>query len=71
MPNFQSYDPSITFDDVLQLGQQIASRPDNLIGNPGDREFFEQDVNLGGQQIRVRVVLNSLGRLRSVHIRDR
>ncbi len=53
------------------LVKQIASRPDNLIGNPGDREIFEQDVNLGGQQIRVRVVLNSLGRLRSVHIRDR
>ncbi|MEQ9672237.1 hypothetical protein [Coleofasciculus sp. G2-EDA-02] len=71
MPDFQVHEPSITLDDVLQLGQQIASRPENLIGNPGDRQIFEQYVNLGGQQIRVRVVLNSLGRLRSVHIRDR
>lgn len=71
MPDFQVHEPSITLDDVLQIGQQIASCPENLIGNPGGRQIFEQYVNLGGQQIRVRVVLNSLGRLRSVHIRDR
>ena len=60
----------MTLDDVLQLAQKIASDPENLIGNPGDRQVFEQAVNLGGQQVRVRVVLNYLGRLRSVHIRN-
>lgn len=44
-------------------------RPENLIGTPGGRQVFEQDVTIGEQQVRVRAVLNSLGGLRSVHIR--
>jgi len=39
------------------------------MGTPGDRQIFEQDVMLGEQTIRVRVVLNAIGSIRSVHIR--
>ena len=66
---FQALDPSISLEDVVQLGQHIASRPENLIGTPGGRKLFEEIVMMGAQLIRVRVVLNPSGRLRSVHVR--
>jgi len=54
----------------VKLGLEIASRPENLIGTPGGRQVFEQDVIIGNQQLIVRVVLNQIGNLRSVHIRN-
>ena len=71
LPDFQEYESSITLDDVAQLGIEVASRPENLIGTPSGRQVFEQNVMLGGQEVRVRAVLNSIGSLRSVHIRNR
>jgi hypothetical protein len=69
LPEFRKYDVTITLNDVIALGLKIAAIPDNLIGIPSSRQVFEQAVILGGKTIRVRVVLNSLGKLRSVHIR--
>jgi hypothetical protein len=69
LPEFQRYDANLTLENIVQLGEEIASHPENLISNPGGRQVFEQDVVLGGQQVRVRCVLNPLGNLRSIHIR--
>jgi hypothetical protein len=40
-----------------------------LLGIPGGRQVFEEVVTIGGQQVKVRVVLNPSGALRSVHLR--
>ena len=66
---FQALDHAISLEDILRLGRQIASRPENMIGPPGGRKTFEEIVTIGSQQIRVRVVLNPSGGLRSVHRR--
>ncbi|MBO1348472.1 MAG: hypothetical protein EBE86_014260 [Hormoscilla sp. GUM202] len=44
-------------------------RRENLIETPGERQVFEQDVVFSEQTVRVRVVLNAIGNIRSVHIR--
>ncbi|MFB2875597.1 hypothetical protein [Floridanema aerugineum] len=54
----------------MKLGLEIASRPENLIGTPGGRQVFEQNVMIGNQQVIVRAVLNQIGNLRSVHIKN-
>ena len=66
---FQALDHAISLADIIRLGQQIASRPENMIGTPGGRKTFEEIVTIGSQQVRVRVVLNPSGGLRSVHRR--
>ena len=66
---FQALDHAISLEDIIRLGQQIASRPENTIGTPGGRKTFEEMVTIGSQQVRVRVVLNPSGGLRSVHRR--
>lgn len=53
----------------MNLGQSIAANLNNLIASPGGRQVFEQEVNIGQAVIKVRVVLNPLGNLRSVHIK--
>jgi len=69
LPEFQQYDANLTLDDIVKLCQEIAKRPENFIGTPGERQIFEQDVMLGEHPLRVRVVLNAIGSIRSVHIR--
>jgi hypothetical protein len=69
LTEFRHLDPSLVLTDVLVLGQRIASRPENLFGIPGGRQVFEEVVTIGGKQVRVRVVLNPSGALRSVHLR--
>jgi hypothetical protein len=66
---FRNLDPSLALTDVLALGQRIARRPENLLGIPGGRQVFEEVVTIGDQQVRVRVVLNLSGALRSAHLR--
>jgi len=66
---FRNLDPSLALTDVLALGQRIARRPENLLGIPGCRQVFEEVVTIGGQQVRVRGVLNPSGALRSAHLR--
>ena len=69
LAGFRNLDPSLALTDVLALGQRIASRLENLLGIPGGRQVFEEVVTISGQQVRVRVVLNPSGALRSVHLR--
>lgn len=69
MLEFQKYDSTITLDNLITLGENIAQNPENLISTRSDRQVFEKDVIIGEQAVRVRVVLNRLGNLRSVHIR--
>ena len=69
LAGFRNLAPSLALTDVLALGRRIASRPGNLLGIPGGRQVFEAVVTIGGQQVRVRVVLNPSGALRSVHLR--
>jgi hypothetical protein len=45
LPEFKQYDPNLTLNDVVKLGQQIAMRPENLISTHGGRKVFEEDVN--------------------------
>ena len=66
---FQEFHPSLSLADVVSLGQYIASRPENLLGTPGGRKVFEEVVTIGAHSVRVRVVLNVSGGLRSIHIR--
>ena len=65
----QALDHTISLEDIVRLGQQIASRPENMIGTPGGRKTFEEIVTIGSQQVRIRVVLHPSGGLRSVHRR--
>lgn len=67
---FQKLDSSMTIEKVVDLGQKIASKTGNLVGTPGGRKVFEEVVDVGGRQVKVRAVLNQNGGLRSVHIRD-
>ena len=69
MSEFQKYDSTITLDSLITLGENITQNPENLINAPSGRHVFEKNVIIGEQVIRVRVVLNPLGNLRSVHIR--
>ena len=69
LPEFQKYDSTITINDVILLGENIAQNPENLINIPSGRQVFEKDIIIGEQLVRVRVVRNPLGNLRSVHIR--
>ncbi|MGH9967448.1 MAG: hypothetical protein ACREBG_06395 [Pyrinomonadaceae bacterium] len=70
LDSFRRLDPSMTVDKLVELGHQIAGRAENLIGSPGGRKVFEEVVNVGGKEVKVRAVLNPAGGLRSVHIRQ-
>ncbi|MFB2920382.1 hypothetical protein [Aerosakkonema funiforme] len=70
LSDFQQYDPNLSLDDIVKLGLEIASRRENLIATPGGRQVFEQNVMIGNQQVIVRAVLNQIGNLRSVHIKN-
>lgn len=69
MPEFQKYDSTITLDELITLAANIAHNSESLISIPSGRQVFEKNVIIGEQKIRVRVVLNPLGKLRSGHIR--
>ncbi len=70
LSQFQALNPRATLGGIVRLGQRIASNSNNLIGTPGGRQVFQQSVNIGGNQVPVRVVLNPNGGLRSIHIRQ-
>ena len=65
----QALDHTLSLKDIVRIGRQIASRPENMIGTPGGRKTFEEIVTIGSEQVRVRVVLNPSGGLRFVHRR--
>ncbi|MCL4870169.1 MAG: RHS repeat-associated core domain-containing protein [Anaerolineae bacterium] len=71
LAEFQTLAPDMTPDALIQLGANIV-RPENLITRPDANQLaFEAVVNIGGQDTRVRVVLNRNQQLRSIHIRYR
>jgi hypothetical protein len=69
LKEFQKLNSKIDLNDVVNLGHKISTNSKNLIGTPGGRQVFEEVVNLGGKSTRVRAVLNTAGKLRSVNIR--
>lgn len=69
LQEFQKYDATLTLNDIITLGSKIVENSENLIYISGERQIFEQTLNIGKQMIRVRVVLNPQGNLRSIHIR--
>lgn len=69
LSEFQKYDSNITLNDVIILGNNIAQNSDNFIGTSAESPLFEQNVMIGKQKVKVRVVLNPQGNLRSIHIR--
>jgi RHS repeat-associated protein len=71
LDEFKRLDPSMTVDKVVELGQQIVSKAENLVSTPGGRKVFDQIVNIGGKEVKVRAVLNPSGGLRSVFIKTR
>ena len=69
LPEFQKLDPNITESSLRELGASIV-KPQNQITQPGaSQKAFEEVINVGGQPTKVRVVLNELDKLHSVHIR--
>jgi len=59
----------MTLEKVVEIGLKISSGAGTLVGTPGGRKVFEATVNIGGKPTTVRAVLNTEGKLRSVHIR--
>ncbi|MEI6331352.1 MAG: polymorphic toxin-type HINT domain-containing protein [Pseudanabaena sp. ELA645] len=69
LSEFQSLDPNITENSLRELGASIV-KPENLISGAGaSQKVFEQVVDIGGVSTRIRVALNELNKLHSVHIR--
>jgi RHS repeat-associated protein len=68
LASFQALDRTATVKDLVALGQTIASNAANLVGKSGERSVFEAIARIGGQSVKVRVVLNPAGRLRTVYI---
>jgi hypothetical protein len=70
LPKFQKLDPSITDASLRELGASIV-KPENLIsGTKASQKVFEQVVDIGGVPTRVRVALNAINKLHSIHIRS-
>jgi hypothetical protein len=69
LPEFQKYDPNFTLNDLIKLGQAISQNSLNFISTSGGRQIFEKTVKMEEHYIKVRVVLNPLGNIRSIHIR--
>lgn len=61
----------MALNDLVNIGLNIASDPNNLIRTPGGRQVFEAAIFIAQQEVLVRVVLNSKASLRSVHIKNR
>jgi hypothetical protein len=71
LKEFQQLDPNITEHSLRDLGSNIV-KPENLISSPGaSQKVFEQVVEIGGKPTKVRVALNELNKLHSVHIRNK
>ncbi|GEM_PF-5515951 len=65
---FQELDPSMTLDDIIDLGIEIAGDIRNYFKTKGDNTAFRKTVNIGGETVRVRAVLNRNRRLRTVFV---
>ncbi|MGH9356218.1 MAG: RHS repeat-associated core domain-containing protein, partial [Terriglobia bacterium] len=63
LPEFQELDPSATVEDLVRIGKDVART-----GNRTGALTFEKTVQIGGIEVKVRAVLNAVGRLRTVYI---
>jgi RHS repeat-associated protein len=63
LEEFQALDPSMTMDKIIAIGTEVAQTGSQVAGNA-----FTKTVQIGGQEVTVRAVLNSNNALRSVHI---
>lgn len=52
-------------------GKLTPANAENLVSSPGERQVFEQAIRIGSQDVKVRVVVNAHGELRSVFINRR
>lgn len=65
---FQDLDSTFTLAKQVDLGLQVMANEKNLVGTPGGRKVFEQIVAIGGKEVKVKVIVNPQGNLRSVFI---
>lgn len=63
LAEFQKLVPGMTVDGVIQLGIDVAETGSQVAGNA-----FVKTVQIGGQEVTVRTVLNPYNAIRSVHI---
>ncbi|WP_208723126.1 hypothetical protein, partial [Corallococcus llansteffanensis] len=69
LSEFQRLDPNISAEKVREIGASLV-RPENLLSSSSSTQMaFQGAVEIGGQRVTVRTVLNELGKLHSVHIR--
>lgn len=71
LDSFQALDPDITGDDLRLLGASIVSAENLTSRQDADQKVFTGIVVVGGQSITIRVALNRLDKLHSIHILDR
>lgn len=69
LDQFQALDRSFDQNRMIALAAKIVADGDNLVGTPGGRTVYEQVVKVGDELVKVRVIVNPEGNLRSVHIR--
>jgi RHS repeat-associated protein len=67
LSEFQRLDSSMTLEKVVELGKNILSKGVNTSSRLSNATF-EESVMIGGQQVTVKVVLNSEGAIRSIHL---
>jgi RHS repeat-associated protein len=71
LDEFRALDSKATVRDVVALGQRIAGNAGNFVKNHGEQKIYEAAVTIGDRTVRVRVVVNSHGGLRSVFIPEK
>ncbi len=65
---FQKLNPNFTLQQQVNLGQRIASNPQNYIGSSGGRAAYQANITISGQTVPVRVVVNSVNNIRTIYI---
>jgi len=69
LKDFQKLDPKMTAQQLRQIGARLV-HPKNLASRPkAARKAFQAKVNIGGYKVKVRAVLNRVGKLHSIHLR--
>jgi len=70
LEQFRMLDPTMELGDIIRLGDAIMSDSASLASRAGAKnQFFQAVVDVGGESVLVRVVLNRVGKMNSVHIR--
>jgi RHS repeat-associated protein len=66
LAEFQQIDPTITLEQVVEIGQQIAAKG-TVSAARASNPVITEVVQVGGRQVIVKVVLNSEGGIRSIY----